>query len=618
MAFVPGAGAGRKQVPLKQGFSLGHWVQKTGREGTTLNGQGGVTSHGVTVEELASHNSQDDIWMALNGLVYNITPYMPYHPGGGEELMRAAGGDGTRLFHEIHPWINIQSFLGKCYVGPLVRGNGGASERRNGPRKSPLSRSTMSLAVPGGVAKPLPPTSSRSSDHSTRATTATFKVPSIPPLGSSGLAPRTTNQELKSNTPDTGSLPLPRRDFYQTSNKVAIVLHGLSDDPAFTLSNVAVHIEAQTCHVTVSTPKSQYRLLLALSHEVHGDVGQNSPEIQHSGPVGRTKLVIKLSKLHEGQNWANLGSPLVEMHNVVARSRYQPCKIADVSRVTHDSVVLTLIPDDPLDAVFDLGQHVSVRVTLSNGKTVTRSYTPISLPRGSPPLQTLSHTPGARVVMSHESGESVDGTVSGSNTDVDPPDSATVTSVDAASSSVSGNESAGSDVPMNVPSFRLLVKIYPHGAVSSHLGALSQGDSILCSSPIGSLPFNLGNFQTLCFIAGGTGITPMMPIISRLLSGDMGTRGARGQLLFCNKHEDDILLRAQLDAIESDKFSTTHVLSQPSPAWTGHRGRINASVIQSFPSPDASVMVFVCGRTSFSQYVSTLLQDLGFKYHIFS
>lgn len=134
-------------APRTKGFSLGHWVQKTGKEGSKLNGQGGVTSRGITVEELASHNSEDDIWMALNGLVYNVTAYMPYHPGGGAELMRAAGGDGTRLFHEIHPWINIQSFLGKCYVGPLVRGTSGATGQRNGPRNSPLSQSTMSLVI---------------------------------------------------------------------------------------------------------------------------------------------------------------------------------------------------------------------------------------------------------------------------------------------------------------------------------------------------------------------------------------------------------------------------------------------------------------------------------------
>ncbi|EPY87909.1 hypothetical protein CB1_000212005 [Camelus ferus] len=32
--------------------------------------------------------------------VYNVSPYMEYHPGGEDELMRAAGSDGTDLFDQ--------------------------------------------------------------------------------------------------------------------------------------------------------------------------------------------------------------------------------------------------------------------------------------------------------------------------------------------------------------------------------------------------------------------------------------------------------------------------------------------------------------------------------------
>ena len=35
------------------------------------------------------------------GTVYNVTPYMEFHPGGIPELMRGAGIDGTHLFIEV-------------------------------------------------------------------------------------------------------------------------------------------------------------------------------------------------------------------------------------------------------------------------------------------------------------------------------------------------------------------------------------------------------------------------------------------------------------------------------------------------------------------------------------
>ena len=40
----------------------------------------------------------EDAWTAIQGKVYNITPYIRFHPGGQDTLMRVAGRDGTRLF----------------------------------------------------------------------------------------------------------------------------------------------------------------------------------------------------------------------------------------------------------------------------------------------------------------------------------------------------------------------------------------------------------------------------------------------------------------------------------------------------------------------------------------
>lgn len=80
----------------------------------------GVDSPGpirVTAEELAKHKSRDDAWTVLGGRVYNITPYMEYHPGGEKELMRCAGRDGTRLFQLTHAWVNFEMMLDKCLVG---------------------------------------------------------------------------------------------------------------------------------------------------------------------------------------------------------------------------------------------------------------------------------------------------------------------------------------------------------------------------------------------------------------------------------------------------------------------------------------------------------------------
>ena len=62
----------------------------------------------------------NDAWTVLGGKVYNITPYLPYHPGGEPELMKAAGRDGTKLFGEVHPWVNWEGMLEGCLIGIAV------------------------------------------------------------------------------------------------------------------------------------------------------------------------------------------------------------------------------------------------------------------------------------------------------------------------------------------------------------------------------------------------------------------------------------------------------------------------------------------------------------------
>jgi hypothetical protein len=85
---------------------------------------------------LKEHRSRDDAWSAFGGKVYNITSYLPYHPGGEKELMRVAGRDGTKLFGmylfrsfwrpidspiaTTHAWVNLDFMLDGCLVGFLV------------------------------------------------------------------------------------------------------------------------------------------------------------------------------------------------------------------------------------------------------------------------------------------------------------------------------------------------------------------------------------------------------------------------------------------------------------------------------------------------------------------
>ncbi|XP_071597528.1 cytochrome b5 reductase 4 isoform X6 [Heliangelus exortis] len=105
------------QVPLKPGRSLMDWIRLT-KSGKDLTGLKGRLME-VTEDELAKHNKKEDCWICIRGFVYNVTPYMEYHPGGEDELMKAAGTDGTDLFDQVHRWVNYESMLKECLVGRM-------------------------------------------------------------------------------------------------------------------------------------------------------------------------------------------------------------------------------------------------------------------------------------------------------------------------------------------------------------------------------------------------------------------------------------------------------------------------------------------------------------------
>ena len=85
----------------------------------------------ISQDELAKHNSRHDAWMALGHppLVYDVTTYLDYHPGGRGEVLRGAGTDATQLFNEYHSWINFNHILSSVLIGTLDRRPGGGDLR---------------------------------------------------------------------------------------------------------------------------------------------------------------------------------------------------------------------------------------------------------------------------------------------------------------------------------------------------------------------------------------------------------------------------------------------------------------------------------------------------------
>lgn len=72
-----------------------------------------------TNKEVAIHNHVKDCWIILHNKVYDVTSYLPEHPGGDLMILLTAGLDATDEFEdEAHSGF-AYSMLSKYFIGDL-------------------------------------------------------------------------------------------------------------------------------------------------------------------------------------------------------------------------------------------------------------------------------------------------------------------------------------------------------------------------------------------------------------------------------------------------------------------------------------------------------------------
>nr|DAD42403.1 TPA_asm: hypothetical protein HUJ06_000633 [Nelumbo nucifera] len=94
----------RAKVPFEKGFSQVDWLRLTNTHPDLAGLKGKSNKRLISMEEVKQHQTEGSVWTVLKGRVYNISPYMKFHPGGIDMLMKAAGKDCTSLF-SILLWV---------------------------------------------------------------------------------------------------------------------------------------------------------------------------------------------------------------------------------------------------------------------------------------------------------------------------------------------------------------------------------------------------------------------------------------------------------------------------------------------------------------------------------
>ncbi|XP_071856184.1 cytochrome b5 reductase 4 isoform X2 [Bombus fervidus] len=315
----------RNKTALAPGHSLMDWI-RLGNSGVDLTGVGGVPRV-VTLSELATHNKQDDAWIAIRGIVFNVTRYMDFHPGGVNELMRGVGKDATKLFENVHAWVNYQSILQKCVVGRLSRGSA------SGTSSSPTEN------VASG-------TSNCSSATSNLITSCT------------------THGVSQENMSNIGLFNV-KMDWRQTSNSLTLFYNTMRDHPA-----VSYQLS------TINDSKLIYKLFCKrhiITHEL-----ELTAKIQWPPACIRNFETMEINftfMKHKKELWKSHGTQSVHMEtniNVRMYREYEVLTNQPLSKLVH---LLVVRAKDFLQIV-PIGRHLQAKMNIM-GMEVSRMYTPV-------------------------------------------------------------------------------------------------------------------------------------------------------------------------------------------------------------------------------------------------
>ena len=315
----------RNKTTLAPGHSLMDWIRLS-NSGVDLTGVGGV-SRVVTLSELASHNKESDAWIAIRGIVFNVTRYMDFHPGGTSELMRGVGKDATKLFENVHAWVNYQSILQKCVVGRLSRGS------VSGPASSPTENAAS---------------------NTTDCSSATLDL-------IKSCTTRTTSQDSGSDS----SLFDIKMDWRQTSNSITLFYQTVCDYPG-----VSYQVKM------INESKLVFRLVFekdVVTHELQLSAGVEWPPVCKRD-LDTMEVDFTFTKKTK-EIWKSQGSHTIWREpNTSSRTYKQYAVVANtpLSKLVH---LLLLRAKDSLELV-PIGRHVEAKMDVM-GMEISRSYTPV-------------------------------------------------------------------------------------------------------------------------------------------------------------------------------------------------------------------------------------------------
>jgi len=162
--------------------------------------------------------------------------------------------------------------------------------------------------------------------------------------------------------------------------------------------------------------------------------------------------------------------------------------------------------------------------------------------------------------------------------------------------------------------YDLTVKAVPDGFVSLYLlEDVKVGDRLSSTGPMGGFFHNpLSHSNEVVYLAGGSGITPMMSMIREVTD-----RGLERQihLFYGSRNPDDIIYRAELKRLAAvhKNLTVDFVISEPENSYQGLTGFINGKLLQERLGDLTKKTFFLCGPEAMYKFCRKELERLGLR-----
>lgn len=169
--------------------------------------------------------------------------------------------------------------------------------------------------------------------------------------------------------------------------------------------------------------------------------------------------------------------------------------------------------------------------------------------------------------------------------------------------------------PTGTPSFELAVTRVEGGPGSEHLHALAPGATLRAVGPQGLFTRPKDDPAPSLFVGTGTGVAPFRAMVHAAIAAG---GAAPLWLLFGARFEEDILYRAELEALAREHPNVRYAvtLSRPGPTWSGRSGYVQlhvpellAALTAATAATSAPPHVYICGLDRMVSTVKDLCRN---------